>query len=184
MVQNALQAFAPSTILDVGCGAADIPLALVRDAREYGRNLKVTCVDSSSQVLAIARRHSADPALSFAQADATALPYENRSFDVAMCNLTLHHCDPPVATALLTEMRRVARHGCIVTDLRRSRIVWFGAKILAAIATHNRLSRHDAPLSVLRAYTPGEAMALARVAGWRAPKFGRAPIGRMVLVDG
>lgn len=183
MVQDALRSFRLSSLLDVGCGAADIPLALAREARKRGRDLQITCVDSSPLVLAIARKRSNDPALHFAQSDGTSLPFEDRSFDVVMCNLTLHHCEPPVAIALLKEMRRVARQGCLVTDLQRSRVVWLGAKILAAMATRNRLSRHDAPLSVLRAYTPAEALGLARAAGWPAPRFARAPIGRMAFID-
>jgi len=183
-VRAALRSLAPETVLDVGCGSADIPRALVRDARRTGRALRITCLDASPEVLEIARRRPQDSALNFVRGDGSGLPFEDASFDVVMCNLTLHHCDPPVALALLREMRRVARLTPVVTDLRRSRAAWAGASILTALFTRNRLTRHDAPLSVLRAYTPVEASQLARDAGWRNPRVTLAPFYRMVITDG
>jgi ubiquinone/menaquinone biosynthesis C-methylase UbiE len=182
-VYAALRSLEPATILDVGCGSADIPHALVRDARRRGRTLHVTCLDASPEVLEIARRRQQSSALTFVRGDGSVLPFGDASFDVAMCNLTLHHCDPPAALALLRELRRVARVAPIVTDLRRSRAAWAGASILAALFTRNRLTRHDAPLSVLRAYTPSEALQLARQAGWRNPRVKATPFYRMVLTD-
>ncbi len=182
-VRMAMRSLDPKTILDVGCGSADIPRALVREARGRGRSLHVACLDASPEVVEIARRRQDDPALSFVRGDGTVLPYEDASFDVVMCNLTLHHCDPPAAIALLRELRRVARIAPVVTDLWRSRAAWAGASLLAALLTRNRLTRHDAPLSVLRAYTPQEALQLAREAGWRNPRVRRTPFYRMVLTD-
>ena len=184
-VRAALRSLEPETIVDVGCGSGDIGYALVRDARRRGRTLRVTCLDASPDVLEIARRRSQDDgALSFVRGDGSMLPFEDASFDVVMCNLTLHHCDPRLAQTLLRELRRVARITPLVTDLRRSRVAWAGASILAALFTRNRLTRHDAPLSVLRAYTPPEALQLAREAGWRNPRVTLAPFYRMVLTDG
>ena len=48
------------TILDVGSGSADVPLALVRDGRRRGVDLRATCLDRSEAMLAIARRRTGD----------------------------------------------------------------------------------------------------------------------------
>ncbi len=183
-VGSATRSLGPRTIVDVGCGSADTAHALAREARAKSKDLRVTCVDASADVLQIARRRHGDPALTFVLGNGAALPFEDASFDVAMCNLTLHHCDPPAAVALLRELRRVARITPLVTDLRRSRLAWAGASLLVSIFTQNRLTRHDAPLSVLRAYTPREALQLARDAGWSNPRIRLAPFYRMVLTDG
>ncbi len=172
------------TMLDVGCGSADIALALVRAFRARGRALDVTCLDRSAQMLAIARdRVQAEPAITFVQADGEALPFRASAFDVVTCNLALHHFDPPAAVRLLAELRRVAKRTPIVCDLRRSRFAYLGALLYARIASRNRLTRHDAPLSVRRAYTPAEALELAREAGWRRPTVRHARYFRMILVD-
>jgi len=79
----------------VGSGAADIPLAIVRDGARRGVPLVVTCLDSSEQMLVIARAAAAgNPALSFVHGDGTSLPFDDGSFDAALCTLALHHSIP------------------------------------------------------------------------------------------
>ncbi len=88
----------------------------------------------------------------------------DQSIDIVTCTFALHHFDQAGAARLLREMARVARLGVIVTDLRRSYGGYWGARLLA-LGPVNRLSRHDGPLSVLRAYTVAEAQALVETAG-------------------
>lgn len=184
-VVRELERIGAETVLDVGTGSADIPLALVRRAERRGRRLTVTCLDRSEQMLAIARRRTGAPgALRFVRADGAALPYPDGAFDVAMCNLALHHFDGDAAGALLRELRRVSRRSPLVCDLRRSPLAYCGVLAFSRVVSANRLTRHDGPLSVRRAYTPREARALARAAGWRAPRVRRYPFFRMALTDG
>lgn len=178
VVRRAFPAGARS-VLDVGSGSADIPRALARSG------LHVTVLDSSNAVLDLARRRAQGcTGLDFICADGTALPFPNRSFDVVMCNLALHHFDPEPAVKLLRELRRVARLRTVVTDLRRSRAAWVGAWLFSRCVSRNRLTHHDAPLSALRAYTPHEALELAELAGWQRPRVRVAPFFRMALTDG
>jgi ubiquinone/menaquinone biosynthesis C-methylase UbiE len=172
------------TVLDVGCGSADIPLALVRDAESRGAALDVTALDRSEQMLEIARRRThAHPRLHFVAADGASLPFADGSFDIVTCNLALHHFEPPAARALLTEMRRVARLTPLICDLRRSRVAFIATWMWSRAFTRNRLSRHDGPLSVRRAYTPAEARAIAQEAGWHAPIVRNEAFFRMTLTD-
>jgi SAM-dependent methyltransferase len=169
------------TLLDVGTGAADVPLALLGDWERRGRRLEVTAVDDRPEVVAAARAITpgldAHPRLRLAVADGRALPWPDDSFDVAHCSLLLHHLDERSAVALLREMVRVSRRGIVVNDLRRGRHLWLGAWLLAHVATRNRYTRHDAPLSVRRAWTPGEARALLAVAGARPTFHAADPLG-------
>jgi SAM-dependent methyltransferase len=173
------------TILDVGSGCADVPHALVRDGRRRGVDVRATCLDHSAQMVAIARqRTGADERLTFVLGTGERLPFDDGAFDVVTCTLALHHFEPPAARALLGEVRRVARITPIVGDLVRSALAYAGTWLYANVTSRNRLTRHDAPLSVRRAYTPAEALALAHAAGWRAPRVRREAFFRMTLVDG
>ena len=173
------------TILDVGSGSGDVALALVRDGRQRGIEVRATCLDRSAAMLAIARRRTGnDDRLTFVCGEGERLPFDDAAFDVVTCTLALHHFEPPAARALLREMRRVARVTPIVGDLARSRLAFAATWLYARTTTRNRLTLHDAPLSVRRAYEPAEALALAREAGWRAPRLRREPFFRMTLVDG
>jgi SAM-dependent methyltransferase len=173
------------TILDVGSGAGDVPHALVRDGRRRGVDVRVTCLDRSAQMLAIARRRTGgDDRLTFVRGEGERLPFDDASFDVVTCTLALHHFEPEPARALLRELRRVARLTPIVADLARSPLAYAATWCYARLASRNRLTRHDAPLSVRRAYVPHEAVALAVDAGWRAPYARHEAFFRMTVLDG
>lgn len=184
VVRYALRDLKPRSLLDVGTGIADIPKAIRDQARRSGRNLVCTCLDTSERLLSLGRwRYADDPGMRFVHGNATYLPFADNSFDVAMCNLTLHHFDPRGAVALLRELRRVCVITPIVTDLSRSPLSLAAAFAFSRLFTRNRLTRHDAPLSARRAYTRAEVAALAREAGWRAPRTQSFRFIRWVLRD-
>ncbi len=159
----------PHSLLDVGTGAADIPMALLGTAEARGRVLRIVGLDSRPEVLDAAR--SIDPRmgdlhnLQLGTADGRALPYPDRTFDIVHSSMVLHHLEPRDAVVFLREARRVARRGVVVNDLVRGRLSWLGAWLLTRLATGNRLTRHDGPLSVRRAYTRVEARVLLESAG-------------------
>jgi SAM-dependent methyltransferase len=97
----------------------------------------------------------------FVACDAASIPFDNCSFDVAICSLALHHLDLRSAHLALREMARVSRLGFIVNDIYRSQGAWLMALALTRLATTSRFTRHDGPASVYRAFTPAE---LARMA--------------------
>lgn len=173
---------APLVVLDVATGGADIPRAIATWARRHGVHAHVIATDISPQIVRIARyenrepertknrgpddsRSADQPLVAFAAADGTALPFRSGSVDVALCSFALHHHEPAQAIAMLREMGRVARRGVIVNDLVRwrpaYRATWLGTRMFS----RSRLTQHDGPLSVLRAYTEGELRALAAHAG-------------------
>jgi len=161
----------PHTVLDVGTGAADIPLALLGAASRSGGRLHVTGVDSRQEVLDAARavdpRIDRTPDLVLALSDGRLLPWPDRSFDVVHASLLVHHLEPPDALAFLREAARIARLGVVVNDLVRARRHLFVARLLLPLVTRNRFTRHDAPLSVRRAYTRMELRALLAGAALR-----------------
>ena len=168
--RRAIAALGPvGTVLDVGTGGADIPVALLAAARAESRPLTVTAVDSRPEVLAAAR--AARPAigriagLELAVADGRSLPWADGAFDVAHASLVVHHLEPEEAVAFLRELRRVARAGVVVNDLIRGRLVWAGTWLAVNALARSRYTRHDGPLSVRRAYSRGELNELLATAG-------------------
>ena len=161
----------PTSIIDVGTGAVDIPVALLADARRRGRRLEVFAVDARPEVLETAR--AIRPALgrvaglAIGVSDGRSLPHPDRSIDIAHASLLLHHLEPDDAVAVLVEMARVARVGVVVNDLNRGRMHWLGAWLIGHLLTGNRYTRRDAPLSVRRAYTRREMRGLLAQAGLR-----------------
>ena len=174
----------PRTILDVATGNADLPAFMLDHLRSRGIAATCVAVDRSPKVLSIAAEHVASrPDIRLLQADATALPFADTSFDLATIVLAFHHFDGDAAVAVLRELARVAKT-VIVNDLRRSPLAYAFAKYAFPLFTHNRFTLSDAPTSVLRAYTPQEASAIARDAGWTRIAVRKYPGYRMALVGG
>lgn len=184
---DALAAHRPElSLLDVGTGGADIPVALLERAAARGRRWSAVALDSRPEVLAaaiVARPGLAGTeGLELHVGDGRSLPYADRSFDVAHCSLVIHHCAPEEAQGLLREMGRVARLGVVVNDLDRKRLGWIGAWLIGHLLTRNRFTRQDAPLSVRRAYRPAEVVALLRAAGLSPVRIVRGSFGQRYAI--
>lgn len=177
-------AVSPRTILDIGTGSADMPVAIVDHLRARGTCATCVALDRSSRALtAAAERVRGRTDIELVRADADALPYPDRSFDLVTCNLALHHFDPPDAVRALAEMARVGRD-VIVNDLRRSFVGWLLARAAFPLFTRNRFTLHDGPLSVRRAYSPVEVRALALEARWTRIEARTYFAARMTLSGG
>lgn len=180
---DAIPASQTVTMLDLGTGAADIPLAIVDWARLRGRKVSIVASDVSPAILRLAAaRTSGEPAIELECYDARRVPLPDLSVDVSLCSLALHHFSPTDAIQILHEMNRLSRIGFVLNDLRRSRIGYGATWFASRMTTRNRLTRNDAPLSIRRAYTPDELRALLGQAHVDGVRVEKAPWFRMVAV--
>lgn len=161
----------PVTMLDIGTGSADIPLALIGWTTTRHFRLRVEAIDQRHEIMDVARELTGAAtvqvreAITLQVAGGPPLPYPDGAFDVSHMSLVAHHLEPEELYELLLEMRRVSRVGVIVNDLHRGRLLWLGAWLLCHLGTRNRLTRNDAPLSVRRAYRAPEVAQMATRAG-------------------
>jgi SAM-dependent methyltransferase len=156
-----LDGAADPSVLDVGTGFGDYVRRLVR-----ARTVRVVATDVRPEILAIAEHTLRDcPGVTVGEADARSLPFPDESFDVAHASLVLHHFDPPDAVTALREMRRVARRGIVVNDLRRGTMAFALTALSVLALSRGRYTRHDGVLSARRAYTLPELDDLAAAAG-------------------
>ena len=152
----------PFTVLDAATGSADQPVALVRLARRLGVPIQITAIDINSKMLKMAKDEICEyPEIRLVQCDLLALPFKDEGFDLAVNNLSLHHFTWDNAVAILKSIYKSARLGFLVNDLHRSRIAHAVIFLLTRIFTRNRLTRYDAPVSVMNAFTPSEFRELA-----------------------
>ena len=108
-------------------------------------------------MLLVARRETAaEPRVEVVEGDARSLPFEDGAFDVAHCSLLVHHLEPAEAVAVLREMRRVARLGVVINDLRRGILPLLATAVGASRSVGSRVTRNDGLASARRAYTLGE----------------------------
>lgn len=95
------------SVLDVGCGTGIV--ARVASSR-LGPGGQVVALDWDDEMLAVARSVSwrARPAIEWRKGDATDMPFQDRRFDVVICQQALQFFSDPAAA--LREMTRVLGH--------------------------------------------------------------------------
>jgi 2-polyprenyl-3-methyl-5-hydroxy-6-metoxy-1,4-benzoquinol methylase len=165
----------PITILDVGTGGAEIPIALVKWAGRNGLRLQVTAIDMVEEVVSIAKNNTRNCAdISVRQEDFFALAKNKETFDYVITSLFLHHIPPSSSCDALQALDQLATRGVIVSDLFRSPASYWSVKSLSALIG-NHVVRHDGPLSVRRSFTPNELNELATSAGLPYLKARREP---------
>jgi ubiquinone/menaquinone biosynthesis C-methylase UbiE len=179
----------PLSLLDVATGSADIPLHVAEIAERRGMTLLPIGLDSNSEILSESSRWQRGRARAaqlvreacLVRADARRLPWADGSIDIVICSLFLHHLDSASALRALKEMRRVARVGVVVVDLRRTRAAYGLVWLATHLITRNRLTRHDGPLSVERSFTVDELTSMASEAGLAGAQVRAVGPARMVL---
>src|SRR5207244_4397620 len=73
-----------------------------------------------------------------------------------------HHFSPDENAGIIREALRVARRGVAINDTRRHYVPLLFVRLLGLLRLVGPITRFDAPASVLRGYTAGEAADVAK----------------------
>ncbi|MEZ5330727.1 MAG: methyltransferase domain-containing protein [Thermoanaerobaculia bacterium] len=145
-------------VLDVGTGRGEVSSRLVEVAHRRGAAVRAVGLDRQLRHLLVGRRHGFDQMR--VVADARALPFADGSVDWAFSTLFFHHFAAAANRLILDEMRRVARAGAVVADLRRSRLgVWLTRSVLRLLPV-GEVARHDGRVSAEQAWGLDEVRGL------------------------
>ncbi len=155
-------AHVPIRVLDIACGGGDVTAALANRCVPTAIDVFVEGCDISPTAVNLASERHAG--VKFFELDALRDPIPE-GYHVVCCSLFLHHLEPEDAVLLLGKMMTAAGRLVLVNDLSRTRfgydLAWLGCRILSrSYVVHN-----DGPASVAAAFTPDEALDLARRAG-------------------
>jgi ubiquinone/menaquinone biosynthesis C-methylase UbiE len=150
-------------VLEIACGAADIPRALIAWGRARGFDLRVTATDILPSALDYARRVNHDERMRLACADVSHLPFRDGAFDYVTCGLFFHHLTDGQIIEALKIFDRLATRGIVVNDLVRSRRAFIWTWLFTK--PFHPILHHDGPLSIRRALKPEELSHLASAAG-------------------
>lgn len=142
--------------LDVGGASGDVATMTMQNLSADGITSEAVVLDRSPVHL----NHK----LPGVCGDALSLPFRDNSFDVVGSSLFLHHLEPHEVKEFTREALRVARYAVLINDLVRHpahlALVYAGLPLY-----RSRLTRHDAPASVRRAYTMEEMKQMLSSAG-------------------
>ncbi|HYY68800.1 MAG TPA: methyltransferase domain-containing protein [Terriglobales bacterium] len=161
------------SLLDVGGASGDIPARVARQLAREGVRLSFVVLDRSAAHLNGTQRVVAG--------DALALPFRDSSFDLVGSSLLAHHLEPRELMDFINEALRVARLAVLVNDLRRSP-VHLALTYVGSVLYRSRLTRHDAPVSVRRAYSADELRELLESTRAAAIKIHNHYLYRMAAI--
>jgi ubiquinone/menaquinone biosynthesis C-methylase UbiE len=137
------------SVLDIGAGSAELVSSLPDDVTRIALDFKI------DHLMYLRDRRAIRVV-----GDATRLPFRAGSVDAVTSAHFFHHFSPDENVAILGEALRVARRGVAVNDTRRHYVPLLFVRLLAAFRLVGRITRFDAPASVLRGYTVEEVRAI------------------------
>jgi SAM-dependent methyltransferase len=153
-------------IVDLATGSGDIPRLIAEYGRKVGAEFQIDAVDRQSATLEIAKRLCACyPEISFVEGDVLEWQPTER-YDIVFCTLALHHFSEDDAVQLLQRCRDLSPKFVLVSDLCRGWFGTIGVHLLTATMFSEPMTKHDARLSIARAFSFSEMNQLARRAGW------------------
>ena len=168
--------------LDVGAGSGELLRVIARWARDGKRTAHLTALELNNRsAQAVIEESRSFPEITAVRADALRLPFATDSFDYVICSLFTHHLAEEEIVTSLGEVRRVARRRIFIIDLHRHPLAYYFYTTVGQIFLHNRLTREDGALSILRGFKPEELNALAAKAELAEARVERRFPFRLVL---
>lgn len=140
------------TIIDVAAGSADALDSVDRP------NLLRVAIDLRLEHLLYMRDGSNVRRVA---ADAMHLPFRRSAADIITTAHFLHHLSEEENVTMLREAMQIVRLGIIINDTQRHWVPLLFVRLLGWLHLVGRITRNDAPASILRGYTVDEARALA-----------------------
>jgi SAM-dependent methyltransferase len=165
-----------TTLLDIGSGGGDLPLALAAWAASDGLRLQITAIDPDARAHEFASARPPVRGVTFRRAFSAELVAEGANFDIVMSNHMLHHLGAAELGGLLCDSERLVRgpgagesgddrgraklprvlHG----DITRSRLAYAGFALgtlpFARSLLEGSYIRKDGLTSIRRSFRPAE----------------------------
>ena len=139
-------------LVDVGSGYGDMLRRIAAWGQRRAIRLDLVGVDRNpNAALAAARATPTEAPIRYLTADVSDLPDEPRP-DLVISALFAHHLDDGQLVCFLRWMESRARLGWLINDLHRHALAYQVARRAPELLRMSRLVRHDAAISVARAF--------------------------------
>ena len=154
-------------IVDLATGSGDIPRLIANYAREIRAQVEIDALDRQPATLEIAEKLSSDyPEINYREANI--LEWNSvETYDIALCTLALHHFSDEDAVNVLERCRQLSQRFVLVSDLRQGFLLRAGVYLLTASIFREPMTRYDARLSAVRAFSFSDMRNHALRAGWK-----------------
>jgi 2-polyprenyl-3-methyl-5-hydroxy-6-metoxy-1,4-benzoquinol methylase len=170
------------SLLDVGCGGADIARHLLALARRDDFDLCVHAIDPDRRAIDFATAAApADACLTLENCELRTIAARGDRFDFVVCNHLLHHLDAADLQSLCRDAAQIGRRRVIWNDIERSDVGYALFAIGAPLFFPRAFTASDGLRSIRRSYTRDE-LAAALPDGWMVTR--QRPCRLVATYDG
>lgn len=153
-------------IADIGCGSGDVLKYIAEWARSKSFKVQLTGVDKNPDAIEyLTRNCSAYPEIEGVVSDYKNFLNSAKGVDIVHCALFCHHLGNKELIELFKVLKQTTHLGFVINDLHRSPMAYYSVWTLTRLLNGSALSRHDGPVSVLRAFTRHELIEILQSAG-------------------
>ncbi len=144
----------PPTLLiaEIGCGGGDNLRALHQYCKRKKINAQFIGIDLKKDCISYAENNNNFGKVHYVQSAYQEYTFQQKP-DIIFSSLFCHHFSEVAIREQLVWMQQNAKIGFFINDLERNKFAYISIKLLTKLFSKSYLVKHDAPLSVARAYT-------------------------------
>jgi 2-polyprenyl-3-methyl-5-hydroxy-6-metoxy-1,4-benzoquinol methylase len=154
------------SIADLGCGSGDMLKLIRRLLEKRGNEGMLSGIDANPNVIRFA--HSNTPSscrIQYETLDIFSEEFRSRQFDIVTGTLFFHHFDDDALVGFFKQLKEQVSLGIVINDIHRHWFSYYAIKWLTKLFSRSAMVKHDAPVSVLRAFKKREIKEILRLAG-------------------
>jgi ubiquinone/menaquinone biosynthesis C-methylase UbiE len=153
-------------IADLGCGSGDMLKRIKKMLDKKKVDGHLIGVDANSNVIKYAREHNpASSSIQYEHLNIFSDAFRGRRFDVVTGTLFFHHFTTEQLIAFFKQLKNQTSTALVVNDIHRHWFSYYSIKWLTQLFSKSKMVKHDAPQSVLRAFSKKELTAILQASG-------------------
>jgi 2-polyprenyl-3-methyl-5-hydroxy-6-metoxy-1,4-benzoquinol methylase len=152
-IRKHIRGGAANSVLDVGAGNGAFCISLWDWAKKHNILLQITALEPNALLAAEIEKQKGQRDIVVRRGY---LEEVSSKYDVVVTSQVLHHIEPQSLQAFVGLLYEHSLRAVIISDLIRSRFYYYFTKVILKIITRDPISRHDGPISILRAYSKTE----------------------------
>ena len=153
-------------IADLGCGSGDM-LKRMRSLLEKRHvDAVLTGIDANPNVISFAAAHTPTTCrINYESENIFSEGFRTRKFDIVTATLFFHHLTDEQLIGFLKQLKGQVSKGIVMNDIHRNWFSYYAIKWLTQLFSRSRMVKHDAPVSVLRAFRKRDIIDILQRAG-------------------
>lgn len=153
-------------IADVGCGSGDMLKRIRRMLDRRKMEAALTGFDANHNVVKYAIAHTPGTCrINYEAVNIFSEEFRVRKFDIVTGTLFFHHFTNEQLTQFFKGLSDQVSLAIVINDIHRHWFSYYAIKILTRMFSRSPMVKHDAPVSVLRAFKKSELRDILKGAG-------------------